>query len=354
MKILHQNFKKGVVKLKVESLDDLWYLYHLIQAGDRITAKSMRRIKAKSDRLRSGEDERKPVLLTVEVEKKGWEEGNKVKVHGPITSSSEELVPLGSYHSFNFTPGQQLSIYKNKWGMVEQRLLHEASQNAYRPKVIVVIVERGEAIVAKVLHTRIESVEVHSHISGKYYKTSLDEQRVAFYRKIMEVVESMWNEEKSSAIIIAGVGFEKEHFFEYFKQKYPSLTKYSILESTGSHGYRGVKEVLKKSSVRKLVSKLNSANEMKLMDELLTHIGKETGLGIYSLPKVKMAIEYKAVKTLMATSNFFAKNRDVLEALLIKLRAQKGNFHIINSESEAGKQLDGIGGIGALLHFRVE
>ena len=126
------------------------------------------------------------------------------------------------------------------------------------------------------------------------------------------------------------------------------------MESTGSHGYRGVKEVLKKSSVRKLVSKLNSANEMKLMDELLTHIGKETGLGIYSLPKVKMAIEYKAVKTLMATSNFFAKNRDVLEALLIKLRAQKGNFHIINSESEAGKQLDGIGGIGALLHFRVE
>ena len=37
MDIIHSDFKKGIVKLKVTDADDLWYLSHLIDAGDFVS-----------------------------------------------------------------------------------------------------------------------------------------------------------------------------------------------------------------------------------------------------------------------------------------------------------------------------
>ena len=36
MRIIHQNIKKGEVKVMAENLDDLWYLSTLIDAGDLV------------------------------------------------------------------------------------------------------------------------------------------------------------------------------------------------------------------------------------------------------------------------------------------------------------------------------
>ena len=40
MDILKSDFRKGVVKLRVNDLDDLWYLSHIIDTGDLVKGKS--------------------------------------------------------------------------------------------------------------------------------------------------------------------------------------------------------------------------------------------------------------------------------------------------------------------------
>ena len=45
MDIIKKDFKKGTVKLKINNLEDIWYLSHLIDAGDFVKGKATRKIK---------------------------------------------------------------------------------------------------------------------------------------------------------------------------------------------------------------------------------------------------------------------------------------------------------------------
>ena len=45
MKLIHTDLKKGLVKIKVENLDDLWYLNQIIEKNDFIKGKTLRKIK---------------------------------------------------------------------------------------------------------------------------------------------------------------------------------------------------------------------------------------------------------------------------------------------------------------------
>ncbi|HDZ35689.1 MAG TPA: mRNA surveillance protein Pelota, partial [Thermococcus sp.] len=43
MQIIHQDVKEGKIKVKAETLDDLWHLYHIIDPGDVVYAKTLRK-----------------------------------------------------------------------------------------------------------------------------------------------------------------------------------------------------------------------------------------------------------------------------------------------------------------------
>ena len=45
MKLIHSDFKKGEAKIKVENLDDLWYINQIIEKNDLIKGKTLRKIK---------------------------------------------------------------------------------------------------------------------------------------------------------------------------------------------------------------------------------------------------------------------------------------------------------------------
>jgi len=45
MQITHKNLKKGEVKVKIDNLDDLWYLSHIIDIGDLIKGQTIRKVR---------------------------------------------------------------------------------------------------------------------------------------------------------------------------------------------------------------------------------------------------------------------------------------------------------------------
>ena len=57
---------------------------------------------------------------------------------------------------------------------------------------------------------------------------------------------------------------------------------------------------------------------------------------------------------LQGIEDFFNKNRDELDALLQTTEKSSGIVHIISVESEAKKKLEGIGGICAILRYKLE
>ena len=66
---ISKNLKKGQVKVLTENQDDLWYLSTIIEPGDLVKGKTIRKIKIGEGDQRKTQISKKPVFLKIEVEK---------------------------------------------------------------------------------------------------------------------------------------------------------------------------------------------------------------------------------------------------------------------------------------------
>ncbi|MCK4731022.1 MAG: hypothetical protein KAT65_01065, partial [Methanophagales archaeon] len=57
--------KTGEVSLIPESLDDLWHLKHIIEAGDLVYSLTYRRLEGVTDKIRPVKTEKKPLRLGI-------------------------------------------------------------------------------------------------------------------------------------------------------------------------------------------------------------------------------------------------------------------------------------------------
>ena len=48
MKKIFEDLKHGIVKIKIENLDDLWYLSTIVDKGDLVKGETFRKIKTDS------------------------------------------------------------------------------------------------------------------------------------------------------------------------------------------------------------------------------------------------------------------------------------------------------------------
>jgi protein pelota len=154
-------------------------------------------------------------------------------------------------------------------------------------------------------------------------------------------------------VIIAGTGFEKENFHRFLSEKYPELAGISVVESIGSHGKAGINEVMKRPILKRVGEELGAIQDSVMLDELLAHVGKDTGLGIYGIADVENAAGLGAIEKLLICDDFLQNERDRIEIIIKTVKSAKGRFHIINHESDAGKQLNSLGGIAAILRFKI-
>ncbi|HQK62543.1 MAG TPA: mRNA surveillance protein Pelota, partial [Methanofastidiosum sp.] len=74
--------------------------------------------------------------------------------------------------------------------------------------------------------------------------------------------------------------------------------------------------------------------------------------GVYGLRAIERALEYGAIDKILIVDKFL-KNTE-FEVITEKSRDQRATIYVISSEHDAGKKLEGIGGIGAILRFRIE
>ena len=69
MKVIFQDIKKGEIKIQVTSLEDLWYLSNIIDSGDEVSGRTFRKIKIGDDSDKNVKVVKKPVSLSIIVEK---------------------------------------------------------------------------------------------------------------------------------------------------------------------------------------------------------------------------------------------------------------------------------------------
>ncbi|MBN3037170.1 MAG: mRNA surveillance protein pelota [Candidatus Diapherotrites archaeon] len=342
MRVVRQDLPRMI--LVPESLDDLWHLEKVVDKGDLVTAEGERRFKTED-----GQSERKKVRVKIRVEEVDFHKhSDKLRLLGTIIEGRpEEYVSIGSHHTIEIMPGTKFSIEKSEWYSFQLNRIKEAVAASRRPKLIIAVMDDEGTELALLREFTIERKgSIRSGKSGKDYEQKSVEAE--YFHRVAEAL----NAAECEKIVLAGPGFTKESFMKFVKERLPGLAGKIIVEDIGSSGHAGVQEVLKRGIVERVSKQNRVAVETCAVEKLLREVSSGE-LAAYGTEEVEEALDYGAAEELLLTDEFFSENRDKAEHLLSRAELIKAKICIISTEHDAGRQLQALGGIAALLRFKM-
>lgn len=350
MKSIHQNIKKGEIKLKPESQDDLWYLSSLIDPGDLVKSKTIRKIKLGEGKESNTKIIKKPVTLIIKVEKTELNP-EALRISGTVTEGTEDI-PNGAHHTISTEINDGILIVKDKWLKFQLDKVKEACSEQ-SANILIVAMDREEAVIAL---TKRSGFEILSNIKGEVQKKEEKAaHRGGFYKEIIKKLQDYIERYKVNNIIIASPAFFKEDLMKQITDS--DLKKKIVLASCSSVDNSAINEVLKRPEVKQVLSQQRESKELTLVEELLKEI-KTGDKASYGFDETKTASDAGAIQILLVTDSYITKMREEgkfedLDSIMKIVDANKADIHIINSKNEAGKKLDGLGGIAAILRYKM-
>ncbi len=340
------------VEVVPESIDDLWHLQYVLEPGDRVAGDTTRRIQRNDEQMRDTGGEREPMWVAIAVEDIEFHKfANRLRVGGEIVACSRED-QLGFHHTLNVEERDELSIEK-RFKPDQEARLEEAEEATENPDVAIATVEEGAAHVHTVAQY---GTEERATISGPTGKGDFARDRSELFDELASVLSRM----DVDAIILAGPGFTKQDALKHFEKNNTGLTDLITMVDTAAVGDRGVHEVLKRGAVADVQQETRIESEAEAIDELTRRIA-DGAKAAYGPEEVNKAAEYGAIEELLILDDKLRKERgpDGEWALnvdeIVRTAEQKGgDVTVFSSEFPPGQQLSNLGGIAALLRYRLE
>lgn len=334
-----------------ESVDDLWHLSHIIEPDDRVASDTERRIQRTDDRLRDTGGEREHIwaeLSVTDIEFARF--ANRLRVGGTIEACSRED-QLGNHHTINVEQHDEIELEKRLKPDQRDRL-ESAVEAAEAPDVAIATVEEGQAYVHTVAQ---HAAEERVRLTGATGKGEYARSRSELFADLRAVLERL----DADAIVLAGPGFTKRDALAHIEEEAPDLATSITTVDTAGVGDRGVHEVLKRGAVEEIQRETRIAREAALIDELTDRIAAGAEVA-YGPQQVATAAEYGAIDRLLVVDDRLRRERrngdwEIDVDSVIETTEQKGgSVTVFSSEFEPGQQLATLGGIAALLRYRLE
>jgi protein pelota len=328
----------GEIRLFPESLDDLWHLEHLVAPGDLVFATTLRAVESVSDKLRPDKPEKRPVRLGIRVERTEFHRfANRLRMTGIIEHGEE----TGSYHTLNIEPGYEISVIK-RWRPVELERIDRAVKASVYEAVHILTIEEGEAELFRIRQFGPEGVLTVTSGSGK---EGGEDIRSAFFERVASHCAGI-----TGPFVIAGPGFIKDDFARYLRSTNPGLSAHSMVVETRRTGAGAVQDVIGLGILERIHEDIQLGNEVRLISELLKRIAQ--GLpAAYGKAEVEKAIDFGACERLLV-SDTLLRDESVVH-MMDRAELLNAVIVVFSNTFEPGKQLDGLGGIAALLRYPI-
>ena len=347
MKLISKDLKKGTVKVGINNLDDLWYLSQVIDPNDLVSGSTERKIKIGQDSDRNIKVVRKKVFLELKVEKIELKE--TLRVLGTITNGPDD-VSFGSHHSFDLGENDVITITKETWFKFQLDKIKEATEEK-RSNILIIAFDREEAYFALLRKIGVEHL---THISGEVQKK--DDNNITksnFYTLLIKTTEEYDKKYNFSKIIAASPAFWKEELAKNLNNS--NIKQKFVFATCSSVGKGSFNEVLKRPEVLQALHDDRISKELSLVDDLLSEVSKENAK--YGFKEVETIVNVGAVKHLLVTTKLIKDLREKndyekLDTVMKTADSMKADITIIG-DNDGGKKLDGIGGIGAMLRYKV-
>ncbi|MBR4686197.1 MAG: mRNA surveillance protein pelota [Candidatus Methanomethylophilaceae archaeon] len=345
MRKLGEDASNESVKLQVETDEDLWHLYNIIEVGDLVTASTTRREEKAADKLRAEKMEKKRMTLGIRIEKIEFSEDDlRLKLLGVIETGPQDI---GQHHTLIFENGDSMTIQKKKWRATQLDRVKKAVTESKKPRIVFVSLDQDEATIAILRQYGLKEIAtVRSGRSGKQYeeKPSVDGYHGEIHSKLKFIIEP------NMPLVLLGPGFEKETLADDLKKIDPEMYKKVYVYHTGQSGMVGINELMKAGMGADVLRESAVGSEIEAVEQLMTEIAKD-GLGTYGPNEVMNAAMSGAVDKLLILDSK-VREQD-LDDIVRAVESQKGSVIIISSQHDGGKELAALGGMGAILRYKV-
>jgi len=337
-----------MVKLRITNLDDLWYLTQIIEPGDVVSGVTMRKVKIGQED--NAKMVKKTMFLTITAETIEFSAmGNALRVNGKVKEGTEE-VAQGSYHALELEQNSDITLQKETWLAYQKQKLEEAVEQ--QEQYLLCLLERDEALFAV---SKRSGYTILTKMQGDVPKKGqITEIKKDFYQELSKVLSDYFERHQPAVVIIASPAFYKE---ELLKALPPDVKRKSVLSTCFDVSERALDEVLKRPELQEVLQKSHARQEQLLVEELLGEIHKR-GLCSYGWKEVQQAGEQGAVRALLTTDTFIQEQRQsgnfkAVDALFKLVDSRGGKIHLLAATQEGGRKLNGLGGIAALLRYKM-
>jgi protein pelota len=206
----------------------------------------------------------------------------------------------------------------------------------------ILTIEEGEAELFRLRQYGPESVVTITMGSGKGAELNT---RQAFFGQVLGSLAGI-----TGPLIIAGPGFVKDDFVRFARGQDSAFTGRAVVVETRRIGRGAVQDVIGQGAIEKLIGDLQLAREVMMMDEVLLRISRE-GAVAYGMQEVADAIDFGAADQVLVTDTHL--HEAVITRLIEKAEGMRAKVTVLSGSFEPGERLDALGGIAALLRYKL-
>ncbi len=342
---------KNWLELVPQSVDDLYYLSRIIEPGDLIRAITLRKIKH-SRSLRPTDPAIVKIPITLEVKSTHLDPlASKLRVLGIIRECPSKYSILGLYHTIEIASGKKISIYKERWLKLHLDMLDKALKP--RTTMLIVLVDQEEF---EIYQIRDEQYQLVTRGYLGSYRQPTGAGEAIYSRSLTDAAKTIIEKARSLSpdyIIVAGPGFFKETMLDKIREQAPALSNKLIAVKASSTGVPGLMECLRSSSLQKVLKDLTITEDNRIIENILERLAKNPNMVAYGLESVEQAVYYGAAELVVLSPSLMASHRDAIERLLEMCEKTGCKYRIIHSDSPSREMLENLGGIMAVLRFRI-
>ncbi|MBL7002306.1 MAG: mRNA surveillance protein pelota [Nitrosopumilus sp.] len=338
------------ISVMPEDSDDLLNLRRIVKEEDKVIGDTTRVLKQDKDYSRPDKGERIKVRIALTVEKISLDDVlDRLRIGGTISESSNESVPHGSHHSFILRINDGITISKKKWLPIEKNLLVSSNNQM---GFILVAIDTGDCGIARLRGTHLEFIpNIYSGSGGKRYKTNFNIEK--FFEQVQQAVSTVLKE--GDSIVIFGPGETKKRFAN-FMQKSQNTQKYKVqvVEGIDSGGEDGIYIFTKSQTMKEIMSDSKLAKVSSIIDEVMLLANKKSGKFTMGFDETFNANQMGAVESLVFSDKAIQDDEQKMIDFLNDVESKGVKIFSVDSSTDIGLRVTGLGGIVSLLRYSIE
>jgi len=221
------------------------------------------------------------------------------------------------------------------------------------------VMDRKEATIGMLEGKRIEVLQkMTSGIPSKVRAGGQSSQRFHritegltkdFYKRIAAEMKNIFYEnQKLKGIIVGGPMPTKDEFLDNEYLPTPLAQKVIGRIDQGDTSESGLHELVQRS--QDLLAGQEIIHEKKVLEKFFETLGENRELATLKEIDTRKALEYGAVDMLILSKDL---KKPLIKELTKLAENTSSNVEVVSTETEEGQQFNNMGGIGAILRFRI-